>query len=655
MQMNRFIPALCLLFSVLASTPSNAQSYRDEFTWDDQDWFSKVDSKGTEDVQILFRDKASEFLFNSEGNLEEYYFFRSVVYLRTDKAVDDYNKLYINITSAQELKDYNARVMTKNKATRQLGKDAIKEGTTEDGDSYNYFAIEGAQAGSIVDYYYLMQKNPSYEGTHSVIQVSDPISHYRFRIISPPSLVFKITPLKGKMNVYNDTTDTVNRVVVAEVKDLPGIKDESFSNEARHELSLLYKLQDNLAARAYNLFTYGGVSQNVYENLNSSLTKSADKSLSKFLKKGDIDEDGSHAEVVRQVENYIKSNVAVLDVSNENLSDITYILSNHIASHYGMVKLLYHAVRKYEIPVEIVLTCNRYELGFSDSIENYCFLDKYLLYFPTIGDYTMPEAQLYRLGLIPYGYLDNHGLFIKEVKVGDLRTGAGKVKRIEEYPRDHSAHDMWVKAGIEEDLTTVRVHMEEKMTGFNALNYQPYYDYVNEENLKDLKEASVKNVAPEAEIVEVSIENEGVNKLMVEPFIVKSEYTDNGLLQVAGSKLLFKLGLLIGPQAEMYQEEARTMDVENTYLHSYHREIEFTIPEGYKCSNLKDLVIEVDPFEEHHTLFKSSYEVDGNVIKVVVDEYYDELVLPKSSYEDFRAVINAAANFNKITLVLEKV
>jgi hypothetical protein len=43
-----------------------------------------------------------------------------------------------------------------------------------------------------------------------------------------------------------------------------------------------------------------------------------------------------------------------------------------------------------------------------------------------------------------------------------------------------------------------------------------------------------------------------------------------------------------------------------------------------------------------------------DILEVHIEEYYKEIYAPTSRYEDFRRVVNAAADFNKITLVLEK-
>ena len=44
----------------------------------------------------------------------------------------------------------------------------------------------------------------------------------------------------------------------------------------------------------------------------------------------------------------------------------------------------------------------------------------------------------------------------------------------------------------------------------------------------------------------------------------------------------------------------------------------------------------------------------GQQVTVTISENYRQVRWPKSDFEAFRAVVNAAANFNKVVLVLEK-
>jgi hypothetical protein len=88
----------------------------------------------------------------------------------------------------------------------------------------------------------------------------------------------------------------------------------------------------------------------------------------------------------------------------------------------------------------------------------------------------------------------------------------------------------------------------------------------------------------------------------------------------------------------------------------YDRVIKIHLPEGYGVKNADDLIFDIAYRDEADVpfSFKSDYSEENNVLTVHVEEYYKEIYAPVSRYEDFRKVVNAAADFNKITLVLEK-
>jgi hypothetical protein len=52
--------------------------------------------------------------------------------------------------------------------------------------------------------------------------------------------------------------------------------------------------------------------------------------------------------------------------------------------------------------------------------------------------------------------------------------------------------------------------------------------------------------------------------------------------------------------------------------------------------------------------FVSSYVIKGNVLDIKIDENYCKTQLPKSVYPAFQKVINAAADWNKVVLVIQK-
>jgi hypothetical protein len=147
-----------------------------------------------------------------------------------------------------------------------------------------------------------------------------------------------------------------------------------------------------------------------------------------------------------------------------------------------------------------------------------------------------------------------------------------------------------------------------------------------------------------------------VDKAAVNTFEIDVTFTSSHLVEKAGPAILLKVGELIGPQSELYRDSERMNDIENDFNRGYERSIKVSIPTGYSIRNLDDLKFDVvyQEGDQQPFVFQSTYVVDKNVLTVHLVEYYKNIRAPKSRYEDFRKVINAAADFNKVVLVLEK-
>jgi hypothetical protein len=52
--------------------------------------------------------------------------------------------------------------------------------------------------------------------------------------------------------------------------------------------------------------------------------------------------------------------------------------------------------------------------------------------------------------------------------------------------------------------------------------------------------------------------------------------------------------------------------------------------------------------------FFSQYSLEGEELLIFVEEYYKKITYPVEQYTAFQKVINAAADFNKVALVLKK-
>jgi len=195
------------------------------------------------------------------------------------------------------------------------------------------------------------------------------------------------------------------------------------------------------------------------------------------------------------------------------------------------------------------------------------------------------------------------------------------------------------------------------IAGYTAATYRDIFNFSNAEQKQSVIKDLAKAVSSSEHIIFSEIKNqEFENSNSDLPFIFHSKTKSNELLEKAGNKLLVKIGLAIGPQVEMYQEKPRQQPISLEYPHFEERTIDFVIPDGYVVKNAEDLKME-QTFKDKGELtmgFVSGYKQNGNVLSIHIMEEYRKASYPLSQFEEFKKIINASSDFNKIILVLEK-
>ena len=128
------------------------------------------------------------------------------------------------------------------------------------------------------------------------------------------------------------------------------------------------------------------------------------------------------------------------------------------------------------------------------------------------------------------------------------------------------------------------------------------------------------------------------------------------MVQKAGDNYLFSVGKTIGSQMELYQENKRMMPVEIDYPHSYLRKIKIKLPKGATVKNLEKFAMnhKTDINGKTEAAFVSNYKTQGDEILIENTEYYNVINYPLEHFDSYKAVINAAADFNKIVIVLNQ-
>lgn len=638
-------------------------SYSQEAFYTSYDWENKPNYSfkdyANEGLVSAKEKIATEFFFTNKGDLIEYYLEHKTLFLNSDEAIEDYNKIYLPYDSDSELMVNKARVITPTGKIIDLDNSKILTATNDETKkTYKYFAFEGIEKGSFIEFMYVVKRSPVYSGKRLSFQSDYQKNNVEFDLYAPSNLLFKFKSYNGLKEVEQDTIIEDKNHWSFKLPKIKKLENETQSLYSADKQFIIYALDENLANNAKDITSYGGVAQNVYNYYYKELSKKTTNTLKKFIKGIKIDENADLDTKIRTVENYIKSNIYAAEFSSGKLSDLDAIMADKVASESGMIKLYIALFSQLGIKQDMVFTCSREFMHFDKEFEANIFLQDILLYFPKTKKYLAPNDNESRYGFPPGYVMDTYGLFIKQVKVGDYISAVGKVKYIKPIKASKSKDNMIINVSFDaDDISTTNIKLKKAMSGYYGMYLHPFMNIIKPDDKKEILESYAKNLNESVTINKAELENEDPSLFGVKPLVFNIDFTSDAFVEKAGKKYLFKVGELIGSQMELYQEKERVLPLESQFLRFYERTINITIPEGYKIANLDDINIDNEYANKKGKVvlsFKSFYELEGNVLKIKANEYYKVNRIPVELYEDYRRVINSAADFNKITLVLVK-
>ncbi|MBL7964345.1 MAG: DUF3857 domain-containing protein [Flavobacteriales bacterium] len=624
------------------------------------DWAEKPDLPakvlGMTDIDVVIERNLMVDRVEEGEDIVEYYLMHMREFLRDGTAIEQNNKVYVNLGNVMEVTKVKARSMDPKGKVIELGKDAFKEAEDEeDKQRYLYFAFEGLEPGCVIEYFYILKKRPDLRGDREMLQFGVPILKQRVDIMNPARLVVAAKCYNGAPALLRDTSDTDLQRQYVEMADIPALDKEDNASPLAHRMYVLYKL-DRVPDRGIKDYSsYVNATKIYHSTLYPELDKKLQKDMQALVKKMDLGFARDEADRIRSAEHYLKTNFQVVDAGVKELSDLAFILKNKVCNEVGFNKLFCTVYRAAGIEHQVVVTSDRKKLPFDKDFEAFNFLQEVFLYFPSVGKYMAPTFNSLRLGYIPAEYAANHGLFIRNYDAGGVFTGVGSVKFIEPLADTENIHDIIAQVDLS-DPTKARILFENKLSGFYAQFVQVYYEQLNAEQKDELLDDLVGFVTDNSQVDKQEVLDTGGKLLGVKPVTIKLDLTTRKFTGSAGEKLLFKVGELIGPQMEMYAEKPRRLPVDDSYNRRFNRQITITLPADWTVHNLDQLNKEayVEQDGKRVMLFKSTYKLDGNTLTITIEEYYRVVKLPVEQFENYRRVVNAAADFNKVALVLEK-
>ena len=382
------------------------------------------------------------------------------------------------------------------------------------------------------------------------------------------------------------------------------------------------------------------------------------KKVSQLISDNQWDQLKTDSIKVVTVENYVKKNIAFRkELEGRDAGAIETILKTKVADVTGLMRLYGSIFKTLDINYQFVLAGDRDEEELDKNFENWNNCDNQMFYFPTLHHFLVPTKIHFRYPWIYPSWGDENAIFCKNISIGTMNSAIAEIKYIPLEDYQMSCNNLESKLTINETADSLIMDMKFIYGGYTAPNFRYGFDFVTPDQERNtIKEISKRALGTET-ILSSSVENRSFEDGNAgKPFILNIKAKSGDLIERAGNKILVKVGLVIGPQVEMYQEKERQLPIAVGYPHVEHRTIVLTIPDGYKVRNPDDLKLK-QVYQENgvQTMgFVSDYTLNGNILTIDIMEDYRKTRYPLSQYEDFRKIINTSSDFNKIVLILEK-
>ncbi len=620
------------------------------FQFDDTP-FTPAKELASEKEIIVIQDTQIEYVAedNQSKEILSYYVKK---YIHSQEAIELNNKMYIPLNKGVTLLDVQLRVTHKNGKITTLNEKSIeKEHNSQTGVDYNYFPVDGLEIGAIIDLRYVLKGPADVTGRIFLMQSDSYIQQRSIALIYPNYLQFVSRSYNGAVALTEDKETYSDRIaLVGTNTDVPGIaNDESYSNWYKNIKYVHTRFYNNTYAPTADPYGEKEFTAQTHANLHRDLDKNEQKALATFVKS--IHKESDPLAQIRAIESIVKTTIQYNEYIDS--SSITEVLRSKQGTLNDLVLLYINLFNTYEIPYEIVFTANAYRYPFDPQFVSYISLRDVLFYFPSLEAYMDPSTIQTRTPVIDVAYHNQYGLFIQNKIYAGVKMGISDFKKIE-LPYFFSK-DL---ATIQVDLTQLEqpiVTSQITFTGDMAYNSQAYLYFASPRERELIEKDLFKNYNIQTDFITATVKNIDIERIGLDPFIVEASYSATGLLKKAGTNFIFEIGAVIGKQMEFYSDKPRKLPIQLNSGRSYERTITLKLPQGYHIKNIEDLdkVYYLDPENKSLAYFTITHQIKDNALIITNLEGYNFVELPVSYWDDYRKVINAAADFNKLSLVLE--
>lgn len=622
--------------------------------WTDKPVIHAIDSKYNKESAIVLFDKRRVEYIDDKQEVTAYKTMHKLIHVKDDRGIESYNKIYLPVSDNSDIVDIRARTILPGGKIIEVDKKNIKD-LKEDDRQYKIFAMEGLEKECEVEFYYTYKTEVSWFG-REILQSGVPVLDAQVEILTPERLVFE-TKGYNELNKVSDTLLGGKRVLTLKQQDIASVDEEKYAWYTANLKRLEYRLSYNYSrSKTERLFTWNELAKRAF-GIYGTWSEKEVKKTEDLIKNAGWKNTGDETALIVAVENYVKKNIVTReDISGDDAENIEKILKSKIASHRGILRLYGAIFSKLGVSYEFVLCGARNDFAIDKGFDNWNVCDNYLLHFTKVKKFMAPTSIEWRFPFINPVWGGSYGLFCKGTTIGNFTTALAEIKQIPLEDYTQSSDNIDAKIRLNATADTLIINTKQSHRGYSSMYYRANFTFSSEEDQRLIIKDLVKFGTQSENIVSSKIENKDFESFHDnKPFTLDATVNASELVEKAGNKILVKIGEIIGTQTELYQDKPRVFAMDLQYPHVLERRIEFVIPDGYKVKNLDDLNIsKVYKENGEPTMgFESNYTVSGNTVKVHIVEQYRQIHYPLAQYDTFKAVINASADFNKVTLMLE--
>jgi hypothetical protein len=642
---------LAVLVALLTAYVGNAMAQvHSTYDWESSPKVADVTKEEAEHPAVILSHMQFSELVVVNGKANSFVTDHKIIHVNTQAGIEKFNKVYIPLRNSSEVVSIKVRSIDPSGKITNLRKENLKELNNVEGyGNFKIFAVEGISVGGEIEYLYTVKSSPDMYG-REIFQTSVPVRSASFALIFPRSVYYSARSYNGLAKPVSQDYDNKRKSISVAAANVPAAQEEQYSSEVADRMRLDYKFESNEVMEPP--FTWDKMADQLLKN--SHDTKGSAK-VAKLIKSLNL-EQLNQEDQIRKLEQHIKMNFTISEGNNPAYKELKEVLATNVGNEAGILKIYLAALAELKINTQLVFTLPRTQGSIDVSFSTPVVIQEPLLYFPAYKKYIAPTTTYMRYGPAPDDVAGNNGLFITySNQDGKLQFEDWDVKEIDLLSHEHNK--MGVNASIKIKSGIPEVVAETFWQGYRAARYRGIYRNLKgaqrDEFLKNITLNGIDNLT----ITKRSAEGEDVNlSADVDSFFkIKTECQAPAILEMAGSDLLISIGKIIGQQSELYQEQKRQTNIYSPTIANYFHELILEIPDGYTCSGHETAKIHNQVKDEKENVvmeFISDYRIEGNKLIINVNEVYKVVFLKKEKYDEFRAVINSAADFNKLVVVL---